>query len=386
VPKVRCGLDVLIDQQLEVIRGRRIGLVVNHSSVTRQLEHAVEALMTLGINVTALFAPEHGARGEVPAGRPVPNGTDACTGLPIYSLYGETTKPTPEMLRGLDALVFDVQDVGARFYTFISTMYYAMQACAQNNVTFIVLDRPNPITGQVAEGNILEKQFASFVGVHPIPIRHGMTIGELANMFNGELNVLCDLKIVTMTGWKRAMYFDETELAWVPPSPNIPTPDTALVYSGMCFLEGTNVSEGRGTTKPFELFGAPWVDAYQLAESLNALDLPGVRFRPAHFIPTTSKFAQEMCNGVQIHVRERKAFQPISTALHVMKTLHQMYPDLLQFLPAGKSGKLFFDLLAGTDKTRLGLLAGSPVSEIVGLWNYDLGAFREMSRRYFIYL
>jgi uncharacterized protein YbbC (DUF1343 family) len=343
-------------------------------------------MKALDIKIGALFGPEHGVRGEVAAGQQVPNGIDARTGIPIYSLYGATRKPTPEMLKGLDAVIFDVQDVGSRFYTFISTMYFAMQACAQNNIPFIVLDRPNPISGQAVEGNILDKQFASFVGLHPIPIRHGMTMGELAMMFNGEFAVLCDLKIVGCIGWKRSLYYDETELPWVLPSPNIPTPDTALVYPGTCFFEGTNVSEGRGTTKPFELIGAPWIDAYALADALNAIELSGVRFRPAHFIPSASKYSQQMCNGVQIHVLDRKAFEPVKTGFHIVKMLCRMYPDSMQFLPAGNTGKLFFDLLAGTDRIRTSLQSEMPVDELINSWYYDLKSFLEIRKKYLIYL
>lgn len=384
--RVRTGLDVLLEQRMDLVRGRRIGLVANHSAVNRNLIHILDALLSLDVKVAALFGPEHGVRGEVPAGREVPSGVDSRTDIPIHSLYGLVKKPTPEMLNGLDAVIFDVQDIGSRFYTFISTMSYVMQACAQNNVPFIVLDRPNPIGGQAFAGNIPEKEYASFVGLHAIPIRHGMTMGELAQFINERFNYFADLEVVMCTGWKRSMYFEETELPWVMPSPNMPTPETALVYPGTCFLEGTNISEGRGTTRPFEILGTPWIDAYSLAETLTRLRLPGVGFRPTHFVPTASKYAQQLCHGVQIHVFDRKIFEPVRVGLCIVKVLHTMYPELFQYVNAGSSGRLFFDLLAGTDKIRVALDGDMSVDDLINTWFYDLRDFLELRKPYLRYI
>ena len=383
--RVKLGYEVLLEQQLDMIRGKRVGLVANQSSVNHNLVHIIDALRAFDVNIVALFGPEHGVRGDVPAGKEVPSGTDPATGIPIYSLFGPTKKPTPEMLHGIDVMLFDIQDIGCRFYTFIYTMSYVIQACGQSGIPFIVLDRPNPITGSAVEGNIPEKGFASFVGLHPIPIRHGMTAGELAIFFNDQSGFAADVRVVMCTGWRRSFWFDETDLHWVLPSPNMPTLDTAAIYPGTCLFEGTNVSEGRGTTKPFELIGAPWVDAYALAERLNDVTLPGVRFRPVFFVPTASKYVHQQCGGVQIHLTDRSSVQPVLVGLHVLKTLHDMYPEMFQFLGAGQTEKPFFDLLAGTDKIRLSIESDKGLGEISNSWNDDLGRFIELRKRYLLY-
>jgi uncharacterized protein YbbC (DUF1343 family) len=384
--KVRTGLEVLVEQELSSVRGRRVGLVTNHSAVNRNLVHAIEVLRSSGVDLVALFGPEHGIRGDMPEGKPVPSSTDPVTGLPIYSLYGMNRKPTREMMAGIEVVLFDIQDIGCRYYTYAYTMAYVMQACVEFSKMFIVLDRPNPINGQVVEGNILDIKFASFVGLYPIAIRHGLTIGELANFLNEEFGIGADVQVIRCLGWKRSMWFDETNLPWVSPSPNIPTVDTAILYPGLCLLEGTNVSEGRGTTKPFEILGAPWIDAWGLAERLNSLDLPGVRFRPVYFIPNASKYQGNKCAGVQVHVTDRDSVRPTNVGLHVIKTLHDLYPREFQFLPPGPSGKYFFDLLVGTDKTRLAIQAGIPIEEIIDEWYEELPSFIQRRQKYLLYI
>lgn len=279
--KVKPGLEVLIEQQIDLVKGKRVGLVTNHSAVTSDATHIVDALLAAGVEITALFGPEHGVWGHVADGAEIKDGTDPRTGLPAFSLYGPTKKPTPEMLADVDVLVYDLQDIGARFYTFTYTMSYCMQACAEAGKPYIVLDRPNSVNGLAVEGNILDTEFSSFVGMYPIPIRHGMTIGELAQLFNTEYGFGADLTVVQCQGWERDMWFEQTGLPWVMPSPNMPTIEAAILYTGICYIEGTNVSEARGTSKPFEMAGAPWADAYKMADYLNALALLGVRFRPA---------------------------------------------------------------------------------------------------------
>jgi len=318
-------------------------------------------------------------------GKEVPSSVDARTGIVAHSLYGPVKKPTPEMLQGIDTLVFDIQDVGVRFYTFIHTMAYAMQAAAENDLPFVVLDRPNPITGEIVEGPVLEPEFSSFVGLYPIPIRYGLTIGELANYINQRQGIDADLRVIKMDGWRRDMWFEDTGLPWVMPSPGMPTVDTAVVYPGFCLFEGTNVSEGRGTTRPFETIGAPWIDGYKLALELNRVGLVGARFRAVHFIPTASKYAGEACGGIQVHVIDRQAFRPFAAAITALDIIHQLWPEQFQFRAPGASGKHFFDLLAGTDKVRLDILAGRPAPAIVSDWQHRLTDYLAVRVGYLMY-
>ncbi|HUV05630.1 MAG TPA: DUF1343 domain-containing protein [Armatimonadota bacterium] len=383
--KVRSGVETLVEQNLSLVRGRRVGLVTNHSAVNRNLVHAIEVLKGSGVNLVALYGPEHGVRGDIPDGQPAPSFTDPRTGLVAHSLYGQARKPTREMLAGVEVVLFDIQDIGCRFYTYVYTMAYVMQACAEYQKQFIVLDRPNPVNGLAIEGNVLDTRFASFVGLYPICIRHGMTAGELALFFNGQFAIGADVEVANCQAWKRSMWFDETGLPWVMPSPNVPSPETAALYPGLCLIEGTNVSEARGTTKPFEMFGAPWVDAYELAERLNAGDLPGIRFRPAHFIPTASKYQGERCGGVQAHVMDRDSLNAVAVGVYAIKALHDLYPKEFQFRPPGASGKCYFDLLAGTDKTRLAIEAGVPADEIIESWRDELCSFNRDRQAYLLY-
>lgn len=382
---VLSGLDHLIQQPSEAPDGR-LGLITNHSAVTRDLRPAVDALRAAGLNIVALFGPEHGVRGDVAAGEHVASGTDERTGLPVHSLYGANRKPTPDMLEGLDALLFDLQDVGARYYTFLYTLSYCMEAAGEKGIPIAVLDRPNPLGGARVEGNLVRPGFTSFVGMHPIPNRYGLTVGEMARYYRDGLGIACDLTVVPVQGWTREMEWEETGLAWVPPSPNIPNMDAARAYPGTCFIEGTTLSEGRGTPKPFEIFGAPYVDADVLADRLNALDLPGVRWRAVHFIPTFSKHKDTPCHGCQLHVMDRAAFQPVAAGVHMLHTLKKAYPDDFQWLPPFKEGRPpFLDLLAGSDALRTGIEAGASPEEIMAPWPDEIAPFQAQRRDVMLY-
>jgi len=384
------GLDVLLreaqsgGEHAALLSGKRIGLVTNMTGVDRQLRSNVDALAAhSGWTLAALFGPEHGVRGDAQAGVAVDNARDTATGLPVYSLYGKTHEPTPEMLAGLDILVFDIQDIGARFYTYPYTLAAVLRAAKRAGITVVVLDRPNPVGGTLVEGPVLEPKYASFVGMYPIPIRHGMTIGELARLFNQEYGIGARLHIIPMTGWKRDDHARSPDaLPWVMPSPNMPTPDTALVYPGMGLLEGTNLSEGRGTTRPFEIIGAPFIDAQSLADALNAQHLPGVRFRPLRFIPTFSKHAGESCGGVQLHLTDHHAFRPVRTAIALLLTLRRLYPQEFTFNPGEPP---FFDRLIGNGWLREAIEQQQSLTSIEARWQKDLAEFETIRERYLLY-
>ena len=342
--KVYLGID-LIDENLDIFEGKRVGLITNPTGINSNYQSTIDILYAK-TNLKALFAPEHGIRGASAAGGTVTDEIDPVTNLPVYSLYGSTSAPTKEMMDEIDILCIDIQDVGARFYTYIYTMAYAMQSCKQYNKEFVVFDRPNPVSGSVVEGTILEETYSSFIGLYPIVQRHGMTIGEIAKFFNEEEHIGCNLTIIKMKNWSRDMYFDECGIPWVLPSPNMPTLDTAIVYTGTCLFEGTNLSEGRGTTRPFELIGAPWIDSIALANSLNALGLNGVYFRPASFTPTTSKFSGKQCYGVQVHVTNRSTFESVKTGYAMLEVIRTMYKDDFQILNASSS-RCTLNLLTG---------------------------------------
>jgi uncharacterized protein YbbC (DUF1343 family) len=405
-PAVRPGIEVFLAHPPALIKGKRVGLVTNPSGTGRDLRPTVDLLKTIpDVALTALYGPEHGVRGNGQAGEYVPFYFDDKYGVPVFSLYGQSFKPEPGMLKNIDAfmrsfdtqaagkqpeasmvgdidvLLYDIQDVGTRVYTYIATMAYAMQACAENGVDFVVLDRPNPINGVDLEGPVLDyPAFSSFVGLYPIPLRHGMTIGELALLFNDRfLNPKARLTVIKAEGWKRTMWYDQTGLPWVPPSPNMPTLDTATVYPGQVFFEGTNVSEGRGTTRPFELFGAPWIDGFELARALNALDLPGVRFREAWFTPTFSKFQGQACGGCQIHVLDRAAFRSFASMLQVIRVLREMYPKSFEFHAD------YFDKIMGTSRVREELEKGTPVPAILESLRPGLDEFEKLRRPYLRY-
>lgn len=358
---VMTGLDVLKTDDFQLLRGLRIGVAANQTAITSDLTHITDLFHTNGIDIQALFAPEHGIRGEMQDGVGVASCIDQRTGIPVYSLYGDVKAPTADMMQNLDAVVFDIQDIGCRYYTFIWSMALIMKACAEHGKKMIVLDRPNPITGSHVEGRSISPGFTSFVGMYPVPVRHGLTIGEMALYLNTEHSISAELTVVPCRGLTRQMWFDETRLPWVASSPNMPTPQAALLYPGTCLVEGTNVSEGRGTTKPFELIGAPWVDAYEWAEYLNSMNLPGVAFRPIWFKPEFSKHKGLSCGGVQVHVLNREEFMPVYSGLHLVHALHHLYAADFRFRDEDSSGRSFFDLLAGTNEIRLAILSSKSI-------------------------
>jgi uncharacterized protein YbbC (DUF1343 family) len=371
------------------LRGARIGLIANPASVTADLQHASLALKgSRAFRLTALFGPEHGVWANAQDLIEVEDSRDPATGLPVKSLYGKTRIPTAEMLAGLDALVFDLQDVGARYYTFIYTMLNALTACAERGLRFVVLDRPNPLGGVVVDGNVLQEEYRSFVGLHPLAVRHGMTVGELALLFRDELGLTVDLTVVKMRGWRRDMTFEETGLPWIAPSPNMPTVDTAFVYPGGCLIEGTNLSEGRGTTRPFELLGAPWLDAWRLARDLDKERLPGVRFRPAFFSPTFHKYAGRLCGGVQIHVTDRRRFRAFLTYLLVIAHARRQDPARFAWRDPPyeyEYVKRPIDVLCGTDAVRRAIETGVSPRRLLAEWEPDLRGFRRRRSRHLLY-
>lgn len=384
--ELKIGAEVLLKKEKQLLKGKRVGLITNPTGVDSRLNSIVDKLHEdPDIQLTALYGPEHGVRGDAQAGQYVEYYVDEKTGLPVYSLYGKTRKPTPDMLKDVDALVFDIQDVGSRFYTYIYTMALAMEAAKEKGIPFIVLDRPNPLGGKQLEGPVLDQPYSSFVGKYPIPLRHGMTVGELAGLFNKEFGIGADLTVVKMKGWDRKDYYDETGLPFVMPSPNMPTLDTAIVYPGAALIEGTNVSEGRGTAKPFELIGAPYINSSDLAERLNSLKLPGVAFRAASFTPTFSKHSGKLSHGVQIHVTDRAAYKPVASGLHIVKTIHDMYPADFQFSAENSSGVSFFDNLIGNGWVRKGIESGRSVEDMEMQWQDGLKAFEKTRKKYVLY-
>ena len=403
---VRPGIEVFLESHLDLVKGKRVGLITNPTGVASNLESIIDLFYNnQEINLVALYGPEHGVRGNAQAGEYVSFYIDDKYNIPVFSLYGQSRKPEAGMLKNideymrsfdtieagkipeasmvesLDVLIFDIQDVGTRIYTYLATMAYCMQASAENGVGFIVLDRPNPINGEDLEGPLLEyPEYSSFVGLYPIPVRHGMTAGELAGLFNEKfLEKKANLTVIPMQGWEREMWYDETSLPWVIPSPNMPTLDTATAYPGQVFLEGTNISEGRGTTKPFEIFGAPWIDGYELVKKLNELNLEGIKFREAWFSPTFSKYKGELCGGAQIHVIDRNQYRPFESSLHIIKTVMNMYPSHFKF------HNEYFDKIMGTSKVRQGLQKGSDIIDIIKSYQVDLDNFSELRKSYLLY-
>ncbi|WP_396020270.1 exo-beta-N-acetylmuramidase NamZ domain-containing protein [Bacillus sp. ISL-34] len=379
--KVSPGIEVLLKEEKNVLSGKKVGLITNPTGIDSKLTSIVDLLHDdPDINLTALFGPEHGVRGDAQAGASVEYYIDEKTGLPVYSLYGKTKKPTPEMLKDVEVLVFDIQDVGTRYYTYIYTMAYAMEAAKENDIPFIVLDRPNPQGGESVDGPVLEPEFSSFVGLYPIPLKHGMTVGELATLFNKEFKIGADLKVIKMKGWKRDMDYDDTGLPFVLPSPNMPAVSTTFVYPATGLIEGTNVSEGRGTTKPFELIGAPYINSDELAGKLNALRLPGVKFRAASFTPTFSKHAGKLSHGVEIYITDREEFKAVPTGLHIIKTIQDLYPGDFEFLAAKN-----FNLLIGNGWVMSRIEEGSSVNEIMKEYQAKQDAFKKVRKNYLLY-
>lgn len=387
---MRTGLEVILGKERSLLQGQRVGLIVNPTSIDPSYQHAADLFDRCEVfRLTTLLGPQHGIRGETQDNMVEWEGfRDKRTGLPIYSLYGETRIPTEEMLREVDVLVFDIQDVGTRVYTFIYTMAHAMQACAQYGRKMVVLDRPNPITGRYIEGNVLEPAFSSFVGLFPIPMRHGMTVAELALLFNDCFGIGCQLEVVPMEGWERGMWFDQTGLPWVFPSPNMPTLDTATVYPGAVMVEGTEFSEGRGTTRPFELIGAPYIDPYELVEALASEPLSGVLFRPHYFQPTFQKHAGQLCGGLQIHILDRETFRPVLTGVTIIKTVCRLYPDHFQWRKPPYeyvSDKLPFDVICGSERLRQQIMADLSIKEIALSWEENLASFLKLRKEYLLY-
>lgn len=379
------GLDVLLADP-RALRGKRVGLLTNPSGVTYDLRQNIDALRDAGLNLVALFGPEHGFAASAADGAHVTSGRDARTGLPVHSLYGTTRQPTKEMLEQIDVLLYDLQDVGARFYTYTATLGLALEACAKHHVQVIVLDRPNPITGNIIEGAVLNPALQSFIGHGPLPIRYGMTLGELARFYNTELAIHAELQVIEMRGWQRSMWYDQTGLPWVSPSPGIPQFATTIPYPGTCFVEGTNLSEGRGTSLPFEVVGAPFLDGYALANSLNALKLAGVIFRPTAFVPSSSKHAGTECFGVQLHITDREAFRAIPTGLHVIAACRALAPNQFELLKTSWEGRPpHFDLLTGDARVREGLLSNQSIQSLTHAWENDLAQFNEKRKKYLMY-
>ena len=386
--RVRLGSEQLLTSGM--LKNKRVGIVSNPASIDAKFQHIVRVLAeTPEVGLAAIFGPQHGFRADVQDNMiETAHASDPSRGVPVYSLYSETREPTAEMLKGLDALVVDLQDVGSRIYTFIYTMANCLRAGRKHGVPVIVTDRPNPIGGDTVSGPTLVKGFESFVGQFPIPMRHGMTIGELARFFNDTGGIGADLTVVPMEGWQRGMYYEDTGLPWVMPSPNVPTVESAVVYPGTVLFEGTNVSEGRGTTRPFELIGAPWVDAEALAEKLRTYDLPGVHFRPVVFEPTFQKHARQACGGCQIHVLDRREFRAVESAVAVLVEIRTQNPSAFQWRQPPyeyEHDKMPFDILAGSSQLRHQIEAGLPVRTIYYSWLQDHERFRIERQPFLLY-
>jgi uncharacterized protein YbbC (DUF1343 family) len=384
----RLGIDVLLDSRR--LRGARVGVVSNPASVDRRFRHMVDRVAAADdVTLAAIFGPQHGFRSDVQDNMiETPHARDAARRVPVYSLYSETREPTAEMLKGLDVLIIDLQDIGARIYTYIYTMANCLRACKRHGVPVLVCDRPNPIGGEDVEGALLEPGFESFVGQFPIPMRHGMTIGELARMFNERFEIGASLDVVKMDGWDRHSYWDATGVPWVMPSPNIPTLDSVIVYPGTVLFEGTMLSEGRGTTRPFELVGAPWIDAEKFASAMNALGLPGVHCRPAVFEPTFQKHAKQPCGGCQLHVIDRNAFRPVLTGVALIDMFRRF--DTAKFAWRQppyeyEHDKMPFDILAGSDELRRQIEAEMPLADIAESWREGEKQFEKERAPFLLY-
>ena len=386
--RVETGLERLIRGPRRV-RGLRLGLVANPTAVTARLEHAALLLAaSRSFRLVRLFGPEHGVWANAQDLVEVEDSRDPATGLPVFSLYGRTRVPTPRMLDGLDAVVFDVQDVGARYYTFVYTLLHVLEACAAAGRRVVVLDRPNPLGGAVVDGNVLDPGYRSFVGMHPLPVRHGMTVGELAHLFRAERALDVELDVVPLRGWRRPMHFEETGLPWVMPSPNMPTVDTAFVYPGGCLVEGTNLSEGRGTTRPFELVGAPWLDPWRLARDLERERLPGARFRPVFFTPTFHKHAGRPCGGVQVHVTGRRRFPAFLAYLLLIHHARLQDPRAFAWRDPPYEYEAVLrpiDILCGTDRVRRTIDAGRSPRTLAAGWTKAAAAFRRRRAPFLLY-
>lgn len=388
---VLTGADIIVSEKCDLIKGKKLGIVTNHSALLRNRMHLVDSLFHINeTSITALFGPEHGIRGDAPDGNTIKHGKDVKTGVPVYSLYGEIRKPTKEMLYDVDVLLFDIQDVGARFYTYISTLFYTIQAAAENRIPVIVLDRPNPVTGIKIDGPVRKDELTSFVGIAPIPIMHGMTVGELARYFNesGLLgnNLKADLNVITLQNWSRDLYFDQCNLNWVKPSPNIPDLETAIVYPGTCLVEGTNLSEGRGTEKPFLTIGAPYIKSELLISEMGKMNIPGVSLFPVSFTPveipnmaSNPKYKGQECHGIQIKITDRKSFEPVRFGIQLVSTINKLFPEQFKFSDSR------FDKLSGDKRIREAILAKEDAGKIVQAWQTELENFKQQRNKYLLY-
>ncbi|HEY8203709.1 MAG TPA: DUF1343 domain-containing protein [Pyrinomonadaceae bacterium] len=388
--QIKLGLERLLDERIDVLDGARVGLVCNQASVDHDFHHAADLCYAHPkIELTALFGPQHGIRGDVQDNMiETGHAIDRRTGVPIYSLYSETREPTEEMLRDVDTVVVDLQGVGCRIYTFAYTMANCMRAAKRLGKSVVVCDRPNPIGGDAVAGNLLERGHESFVGQFPIPTRHGMTIGELARLFNDEFDIGCELDVIELKGWSRERWYDQTDGPWVLPSPNIPSVEAATVFPGTVHLEGTQMSEGRGTTRPFEIVGAPYVDADRFPGALAKMNLPGVVFRACVFMPTFQKHAGQPCGGVQIHVTDRNSFEPVSTGVAIVKTAHQLYPEDFRWKEPPYEYEYErnpFDVIAGTTRLRAQIEAGESLDAITESWRPGIEEFRRLREAYLLY-
>jgi uncharacterized protein YbbC (DUF1343 family) len=389
--RVQTGLDRVVADNFSGFKGKNLGIVCNHTSRDKTGEHIVDLFhKNKSCSVRAIFAPEHGFRGKEAAGSSIEDDMDPRTGIKIYSLYGDTKKPTEKMLENIDMLIYDIQDIGARFYTYISTMTYCMEAAAENDIPIAVFDRPNPIRGNIVEGPILQEDYQSFVGLHPIPIRYGLTPGELAILINksGYLKnkIKADLSVIKLKGWKRSLWYDQTDLPWIAPSPNIPDLETALVYPGMCLLEGTNLSEGRGTDTPFLLFGAPWISSDTLVSKLNRMDFEGIKFQGQNFKPVdipgqahNPKYENQECRGIRLQITDRETYRPVKTAVKILATINNNYPENFQWR------KRWIDLLTGSDDLRKNFKNNAAVESLLQDWQTQAQAFEKLSKKYYLY-
>ena len=389
-PELKVGLDVFLVDHLSMLEGKRVGIITNQTGIASSGEHIVDILSSIeGISISALYAPEHGIRGDLPDATEMTSYLDKRTGIRVWSLYGEHLKPTAEMLADVDVLMYDIQDVGARFYTFISTMGLAMEAAVQQGKQFIVLDRPNPINGVTIEGPVIEKQYFSFVGQYPIPVRYAMTPGEMAHMIKGEewmegMDEL-DLKVIPMKGWEREMWFDQTGFPWIKPSPNIPSMQTATIYPGLCLVEALNVSEGRGTMRPFEQIGAPWIESLELAETMNFYRLPGIYFKPITFTPVSlpqaapwNKYRDQDVHGLSLIVTDREALRPLQVMVHLFTALKKLYPAELEL-------RKNLERLIGIRSFRQSIEDLRSPEEILAEWEPRIQAFQKNRAKYLLY-
>ena len=389
--KVAVGADILLSEKFNLIKNKRVGIITNHTALLNNGTHLVDTLFNRNdVEITALFGPEHGIRGNTADGQSIKNGIDVKTGLKVFSLYGKNKQPTKEMLRNIDIMIFDIQDIGARFYTFISTMFYAIKSAAQNEIPILILDRPNPINGIDVQGPVLSKEFKSFVGIAEIPIRHGMTVGELAKFFNRveilETRKTAKLTVIKMKNWQRNFYYDDCKIKWIKTSPNMPTLNTAIVYPGMCLLEGTNISEGRGTKFPFLLIGSPFINSTEVIKKMHLLGLNGIELSPKIFIPKTiphkaykPKYENEKCNGIKLNVTNRKNFNPINFSVKLIYTFHKLYPKKFGFR------NNWIDKLWGSSSLRKMIEENKTPNEIIKSWQFQLNKFKKERKQFLLY-